>query len=89
MVKKLILICTLALLASVSVSARSLVLVLSDSTKIYFLLDDKPAPITASPSLSRTVPETRTWANAVSDARAIAARVRTKCFFILVSIVSV
>ena len=42
MVKKLILICTLALLASVSVSARSLVLVLSDSTKIYFLLDDKP-----------------------------------------------
>lgn len=42
MVKKLILICTLALLASVSASARSLVLVLSDSTKIYFLLDDKP-----------------------------------------------
>ena len=42
MKKKTILICTLALLASVSASARSLVLVLSDSTKIYFLLDDKP-----------------------------------------------
>ena len=42
MMKKTILICTLALLASVSASARSLVLVLSDSTKIYFLLDDKP-----------------------------------------------
>ena len=30
------------LAASVSASARSLVLVLSDSTKIYFLLDEKP-----------------------------------------------
>lgn len=42
MFKKSILICTLALLASVSASARSLVLVLNDSTKIYFLLNDKP-----------------------------------------------
>ena len=42
MLKKSILICTLALLASVSASARSLVLVLNDSTKIYFLLDEKP-----------------------------------------------
>ena len=37
MIKKTILICTFALLASVSASARSLVLVLNDSTKIYFL----------------------------------------------------
>ena len=42
MIKKVILICTLALLTSMSANARSLVLVLSDSTKIYFLLDDKP-----------------------------------------------
>ena len=42
MIKKTILICTFALLASVSASARSLVLVLNDSTKIYFLLNDKP-----------------------------------------------
>ena len=42
MIKKAILICTLALLTSMSANARSLVLVLSDSTKIYFLLDDKP-----------------------------------------------
>lgn len=42
MIKKVILICTLALLTQMSANARSLVLVLSDSTKIYFLLDDKP-----------------------------------------------
>ena len=42
MIKKAILICTLALLTSMSANARSLVLVLSDSTKIFFLLDDKP-----------------------------------------------
>ena len=42
MIKKAILICTLALLTQMSANARSLVLVLSDSTKIYFLLDDKP-----------------------------------------------
>ena len=42
MIKKVILICTLALLTSMSANARRLVLVLSDSTKIYFLLDDKP-----------------------------------------------
>ena len=42
MIKKVILICTLALLTQMSANARSLVLVLSDSTKIFFLLDDKP-----------------------------------------------
>lgn len=39
---KSILFSILVLASTVSASARSLVLVLSDSTKIYFLLDEKP-----------------------------------------------
>ena len=42
MLKKTILIGILSLLAALTVEARSLVVVLTDSTKIYFLLDDKP-----------------------------------------------
>jgi hypothetical protein len=42
MMKKTILIGILSLLSALTVEARSLVVVLTDSTKIYFLLDDKP-----------------------------------------------